>query len=98
VKRLRHTVEKEPETGEIHDRLIQACVWRNLVEEAAEAADHKLAVADPNPRSLLRAASVHAQLNRWEKAAQILRAGLTLFPDVERLQRCFMELAGNIHV
>jgi hypothetical protein len=73
-------------------------VWLNLVEEAAEAADHELAVAPVDPQSFLRAASVHAQLNRWEKAAQILRAGLTLLPDVERLQRCFMELTGNIYV
>jgi tetratricopeptide (TPR) repeat protein len=91
LERLRHAVEKAPGTGEVHDRLIQACVWLNLVEEAAEAADHKLAMTPPHPESFLCAASIHAQLNRWEKTAQILRAGLSLFPNVERLQRCFME-------
>ena len=98
LDRLRQAVEKEPEIGEIHDRLIQACVWLNLVEEAADAADHKLAVADPDPRSFLRAASIHAQLQRWDKAAAILRAGLSLFPQVERLQRCFIEVAGKIQI
>jgi tetratricopeptide (TPR) repeat protein len=98
LKRLRHAVEQAPRTSEIHDRVIQACVWLNLVEEAAEAADRKLAMIPPHPESFLRAASIHAQLQHWDKAAQILRAGLTLFPDVERLQRCFMEVAGNIYV
>jgi glycosyltransferase involved in cell wall biosynthesis len=98
LKRLRHAVEQAPRTGEIHDRLIQACVWLDLVEEAADAADHKLALTAPDPRSFLRAASIHAQLRRWEKAAAVLRAGLTLFPDVERLQRCFMEVAGKVRI
>ena len=94
LQRLRQAVEKEPFTGEVHDRLIQACVWLNLIEEAAKAADHKLAVATPDPQSFLRAASIHARLEQREQAAQILRAGLSLFPNVERLQRCFMELKG----
>jgi tetratricopeptide (TPR) repeat protein len=92
LERLRQAVEKEPGTGEIHDRLIQACVWLNLLEEAAEAADHKLAVAGLDPRSFLRAASIHAQLDRREKAAEVLRAGLGRFPAAEKLQRCLMEL------
>ena len=98
LERLRHAVEQAPQTGEIHDRLIQACVWLNLVEEAADAADHKLAVTAPDPGSFLRAASIHAQLQRWDKAAAILRAGLSLFPQVERLQRCFIEVAGKIQI
>jgi tetratricopeptide (TPR) repeat protein len=98
LERLRHAVEQAPRTGEIHDRLIQACVWLNLVEEAAEAADYKLAMTPPHPESFLRAASIHAQLQRWEKAEAVLRAGLTLFPDVERLQRCFMEVAGKVQI
>jgi hypothetical protein len=73
-------------------------VWLNLVEEAADAADHKLAVTAPHPGSFLRAASIHAQLQRWEKATSILRVGLSLFPDVERRQRCFMEVAGEIRI
>jgi tetratricopeptide (TPR) repeat protein len=95
LERLRQAIEKAPEIGEIHDRLIQACVWLNLVEEAAEAADHKLAVAAPDPQSFLRAASVHARLHRWEKAAEVLRAGLGRFPDFERLQRCLMEVENR---
>jgi hypothetical protein len=75
--------------------LIQACCWLNLLEEAANAADHKLSVAPPDPRSFLRAASIHARLEQRDKPALILRAGLTLFPGFERLQRCYMELAGS---
>jgi tetratricopeptide (TPR) repeat protein len=92
LERLRQAVEKEPGTAEIHDRLIQACVWLNLLEEAADAADHKLAVAAPDPQSFLRAASIHARLGRWEKVAVVLRAGLSRFPEAERLQRCLAEL------
>jgi tetratricopeptide (TPR) repeat protein len=98
LKHLRHAVEQAPQTREIHDRLIQACVWLNLVEEAADAADHKLAVTAPDHDSFLRAASIHAQLQRWDKAAAILRAGLSLFPQVERLQRCFIEVEGKIQI
>jgi glycosyltransferase involved in cell wall biosynthesis len=98
LERMRHAVEKAPGTGEIHDRLIQACVWLNLVEEAAEAADYKLAMTPPHPESFLRAASIHAQLQRWEKAEAVLRAGLSRFPQVERLQRCFMEVAGKVQI
>jgi glycosyltransferase involved in cell wall biosynthesis len=98
LARLRQAVEKEPAIGEIHDRLVQACVWLNLLEEAADAADHKLAVAVPDPQSFLRAASIHAQLHHWQKAAEVLRAGLRRFPNVEKLQRCLMELAGEVHI
>jgi glycosyltransferase involved in cell wall biosynthesis len=94
LERLSRAVQEEPLNGDIHDRLIQACVWLDLLEEAAHAADHKLSVAPPDPQSFLRAASIHARLEQRETAAQILRAGLCLFPHVERLQRCFLELAG----
>ena len=40
----------------------------------------------------LRAASIHAQLHHWEKAAEVLRAGLSRFLEVEKLRRCLMEL------
>ena len=98
LKRLRHAVEEAPRNGEIHDRLIQAYVWLNQVEEAADAADHKLATTAPDPQSFLRTASIHAQLQRWEKAVAILRAGLSLFPQVEKLQQCFLEVAGKIQI
>ena len=96
LERMRRAVQDEPLTGDIHDRLIQACCWLNLLEEAAQAAEHKLAVAPPHPQSFLRAAAIHAQLKRLDRAALILRAGLTLFPGVERLQRCYVELAGPV--
>jgi tetratricopeptide (TPR) repeat protein len=98
LARLRQAVEKEPAIGEIHDRLVQACVWLNLLEEAAAAADHKLAVAAPDPQAFLRAAGIHAQLHHWQNAAEVLHAGLRRFPDVEKLQRCLMELAGKVHI
>jgi len=94
LARLRAAVKEAPWDGDIHDRLIQACCWLNRLEEAANAADHKLAVAPRDPQSFLRAAGIHAQLKHLDKAAVILRAGLTLFPGVERLQRCYMELSG----
>jgi tetratricopeptide (TPR) repeat protein len=94
LERLRQAVEGAPWESDIHDRLIQACCWLNMLEEAANAADHKLAVAPRDPLSFLRAASIHAQLKHLDKAVLILRVGLTLFPGVERLQRCYMELSG----
>jgi tetratricopeptide (TPR) repeat protein len=95
LRRLRLAVQQESWTGDIHDRLIQACVWLDRIEDAAQAADHKLAVAPSDPHSFLRAASIHARLEHREKAALILRAGLKLFPGVERLQHCYMELSDT---
>lgn len=95
LERLRRAVQEEPLNGDIHDRLIQACCWLNLLEEAANAADYKLAVAPRDPQSFLRAASIHVRLEQRETATQILRVGLSLFPQFERLQRCYLELAGG---
>jgi tetratricopeptide (TPR) repeat protein len=93
LARLRAAVKEAPWDSDIHDRLIQACCWLNQLEEAANAADHKLAVAPCDPQSFLRAASIHAQLKHLDKAALILRVGLKFFPGVERLQRCYIELS-----
>ena len=95
LERLRQAVREEPWRGEIHDRLIQACCWLNLVEEAASAADHELESVSPDPEAFLRAASIHARLEQRDKAALILRVGLSLFPGAERLQRCCLELADS---
>ena len=70
-------------------------MWQNLLEKAAEAADHKLALAPPDPRSYPRAANIHAQLRRREKTAEVLRAGLSRFPEAEGLQRCLMEVENR---
>ena len=48
----------------------------------------------PVTRSHSCAASIHARLEQRDKGELILRAGLSLFPHVERLQRCYTELAG----
>jgi len=92
LRRLRRAVEEAPKLAEVHDRLIQACVWLNLLDEAAAAADRKLAAVDPDPPSFLRAASIHAQMLNWEKAGEILRSGLHQFPKVERLRRFLVEV------
>ncbi len=94
LERLREAIKSQPWVADFHDRLIQACCWLNLLEDAANAADYKLSVTPPDPLSFLRAASIHARLEQREKAAHILQVGLSLFPNVERLQRCYMELAG----
>lgn len=94
--RLRRAVEDAPGLAEVHDRLIQACVWLDLLKEAAEAADRKLAAVEPDPQSFLRSASIHAQISEWNEAAEVLRAGLCRFPEAERLRRCLAEAEDSL--
>jgi Tfp pilus assembly protein PilF len=96
LKRLRQAVEKEPGRCAIHDRLIQAYVGLNLVEEAAAAADRKLVSIRPGVQSFLSTANLHAQLCHWEKAVEVLRAGLSRFPEAEKLRTCLTDLEPKI--
>lgn len=91
LARLRRAIEREPQNGELHDRLITACAWLGRLPEAAEAAEKKLTALDPQPDFFLRAASLRAQLQDWPHVIQLLRQGAERFPQSEKLTQSLAE-------
>jgi tetratricopeptide (TPR) repeat protein len=87
IRRLRRALHEERHTPEIHDRLISALVFTGRLNEAAEAAEAKLAAVDPDETSFMRAVSIRVQLQEWQKAEASISAGLQRFPQSERLQQ-----------
>ncbi len=92
LQRLQKAIAREPGTGELHDRLIMAYVWLNRPRDAAEAAEQKLLQDTAGDADYLRAASIHAQLQNMERAAELLKAGLARFPHSEKLNAAFAEV------
>jgi tetratricopeptide (TPR) repeat protein len=86
LRRLLQAIEHQPTSSELHDRLIMAQVWLGQLEEAAKTAEVKLAVVEPSAADFLRAASIWARLQAMPRAENLLRAGLTRFPEVEALR------------
>jgi tetratricopeptide (TPR) repeat protein len=92
LQRLRKAIARENGLGELHDRLIVACVWLNFKSDAAAAAEAKLALTKPTERDFLRAASIHAQLHNFPRAAELLKIGLSRFPQSEKLCTALVEV------
>jgi tetratricopeptide (TPR) repeat protein len=89
---LRQAVNREPASIENHDRLISAYAIFGNFQEAAEAAEKKLAAIEPRPEFFLRAASLRAQMRDWPRAAALLSMGLEMFPADDKLLRAASEV------
>ncbi|MGH9378490.1 MAG: tetratricopeptide repeat protein, partial [Terriglobia bacterium] len=96
IARLGRAVEREPQSPELHDRLIAAWVWLGQVQEAARAAERKLSMVELRPEFFLRAASLYAQIQGWQRAAALVREGLARFPDDENLRRAAAEVEPHV--
>ncbi|MGH9343831.1 MAG: tetratricopeptide repeat protein, partial [Terriglobia bacterium] len=95
ISRLRRAVEREPQSPDLHDRLIAAYATLGQVQEAAQWAEQKLGLVEPRPESFLRAASLYAQMSTmpgWQRAAAMVGEGLARFPDDEKLRRAAIEI------
>jgi tetratricopeptide (TPR) repeat protein len=90
LAKLRRAARAVPGMFDIHDRLMKACIIAGRLPEAAEVAEG-LAQASPHPKFYLRAASIRAQLQQWEQAAEILSRGLLLFPQSPELKDAYAE-------
>lgn len=86
LRKLRSAIDREPENPDLYDRLIAVEVWLNHPSEGAEVAERKLNAVTPHPEDFLRAASIRARLEQWERATDILRRGMALFPESEELR------------
>lgn len=80
---------------EVEDRLMKAYLVANMMPQAAEVAE-RLAHAWPTPTTILRAASVRAEMREWNTVQDIVVEGLRLFPDDQELLQAKAELdQGN---
>jgi tetratricopeptide (TPR) repeat protein len=86
LARLIRALRASPDVIEMHDRMIKAYLLMNMMPQAAEAAE-RLAMGYRNPTTILRAASIRAQMKQWKAAEDTIDRGLQLFPaNLELLQ------------
>jgi tetratricopeptide (TPR) repeat protein len=84
---------RQPEIGELYDRLVQAHVYLENLPEAASAAEKKLDKCPVLvPADFLRCVSIRAQLGEIERAVALTRRGLEIFPQFPRLLAVLSEL------
>jgi len=88
---LRRAGRLMPDMYAIQDRLMKACIMANKLSEAAEAAE-RCANSVPHPRMFLRAASIHAQLQQWDRAEEIVSRGRHSFPESVELEKTYYEI------
>lgn len=92
LKILQSALASNPSTAALHDRLIQAYVWQDRLQEAASVATAKLkSIASPPATDFLRAASLWAKLDDWPVTIQTLRSGLLNHPRNSDLNQGLQE-------
>ena len=92
LNRLKHAVQELPNSAEIHDRLVKAHLMMGNLSAAADASEH-FAACVASPKTYLRAASIRAQLQQWDRAGKILGHGLQLFPNSTELRTAHQEIS-----
>jgi glycosyltransferase involved in cell wall biosynthesis len=90
LNRLRRAAQAAPGAFAIHDRFMKACILTGRLTEAAEVAE-ALAQLSGQPLLFLRAASIHAQIEQWDRAERALADGLARCPDSEELRAAYRE-------
>jgi tetratricopeptide (TPR) repeat protein len=91
LARLTKALQNCPDVVEVFDRMIKAYLLMNMMPEAAEAAE-RLARGYRSPTTILRAASIRAQMKEWNAAEEIILSGLELFPGNPELLQAKAEL------
>ena len=91
LARLTRALKTNPEILEMHDRMVKAYIVMNMLPQAAEAAE-RLAIEFANPTTVLRAASIRAQMKEWKAAENIIVRGLQRFPQNRGLLQARAEL------
>jgi tetratricopeptide (TPR) repeat protein len=94
IARLERAATLLPPRVDVHDRLMKAYIFANLLPEAAAAAE-RLSTLAANPKAFLRAASIRAHLRQWEESTRILQRGLELFPEAADLLAAYSESVGT---
>jgi tetratricopeptide (TPR) repeat protein len=91
LSKLKRAAEAAPGVLEIQDRLIKAYVFSGMLPEAADTAE-RLILMVAHPKLFLRAASLCAKLEQWERVLDILTRGLEMFPDSAELLNARVEV------
>lgn len=91
LARLSTALKTNPEILEMHDRMVKAYILMNMLPQAAEAAE-RLAREFSNPTTILRAASIRAQMKEWKTAENLILCGLQRFPQNRGLLQARAEL------
>jgi len=94
LAKLRRAAREVPDIYPVHDRLMKACIMADRLDEAAETLE-KYSAVDSTPKLFLRAASLRAQLQQWERTQAILLRGLQKFPESPELQQASAELSSK---
>jgi tetratricopeptide (TPR) repeat protein len=94
LARLTKALQNSPDVVEMHDRMIKAYLLMNRMPEAAEAAE-RLALGYRNPTTILRAASIRAQMKEWKAVEDIILSGLQLFPTNPELLQAKAEVESE---
>jgi tetratricopeptide (TPR) repeat protein/glycosyltransferase involved in cell wall biosynthesis len=92
ITKLRDALAEDHSSAELHDRLITVLIWLNRLAEAAEAAEAKIQQLPPAPEFFLRAASIRAQLQEWDRVEELLHSGLAKFPEADALKQALSEI------
>jgi tetratricopeptide (TPR) repeat protein len=92
LREIQGAIATKPAAPELHDRLILALVFLDRLSDAATAAESKLiSIAAPKPADFLRAASLQAKCQNFQKAAALLESGLQLHPHEKILMQALSE-------
>jgi glycosyltransferase involved in cell wall biosynthesis len=94
ISKMKDAANFAPETAEIRERLMKACIVIDDLEEAARQAE-KLASLEKTPKAYLRAASIRVEMKSPDVAIEILDRATNLFPDAIELRRALSELGGQ---
>lgn len=93
LRQIRGAVQKRPNLGDLHDRLIQLLVLREQFHEAAEAAENKLRnVSGTSAADFVRTASLWNQSGNLARAIAVLHVGLQVQNGDLLLQQALSEL------
>lgn len=95
LARLRQARDRAPETAEIHDRLVAACVWLDDLSGALAAARERLRQLPNEAASYLRVAALLQRMERPTEAQEVLARGLARLPEHQGLRRAADETARN---
>jgi tetratricopeptide (TPR) repeat protein len=98
LRQLREALALEPRSATVMDRTVSAFAVLGKLDEAAEVALKKLEVIGPSAEGYLRAASLYAKLNSWERVMELLTSGLEHFPDHPKLNRAAEETRRRLQV
>lgn len=98
LKKQYRAIELAPNNSELHDRLILSLVYLDRLSEAADVAERRTLMENPNAAVFLRAASIRGHMGEIGRAASLVLDGLKLHPHSPALQQAALELGKSFQM